>query len=51
MPIVRIEDVENKTEELMLAGMITSTSYLAWLRDRFNERYFINDQTIFIYGL
>jgi len=44
MSSLRIEEISNTTEELMLAGMITSTPYLSWLKDRFKPQYMRNEQ-------
>ena len=44
MSIIKVEEVNNSTEELIIAGMISSTSYLAWIKDKFNPQFIQNDQ-------
>lgn len=44
MTIIKVEEVNNTTEELIVAGMITSTPYLAWVKDKFNPQYIQNEQ-------
>lgn len=44
MGLIRVEEVDNCTEELIIAGMITSSSFLSYLSDRLNLQYFRNTQ-------
>ena len=51
MSLVTVENIENSTEELILAGMISNTSYLSWLEPRHKERYIRNDQVRLLTGI
>lgn len=44
MGLVRVEEAENVTEELIIAGMITSSPYLSYVSERMMLGYFKNDQ-------
>lgn len=44
MSLLRVEEVSNSTEEVILAGMISSTPYLAWIQDRYKSHYIRNEQ-------
>jgi len=44
MGLVRVEEVDNVTEELIIAGMISSNSYLSYVAERIQLRYFRSEQ-------
>lgn len=51
MTRIRVEEVNNTTEELLLAGMISNSAYLAWVRDRYKPNYIRNEQMGLLIGL
>ena len=43
MGLVRIEEIDNITEELLVAGMISSNAYISYVSERIDFRYFKNE--------
>lgn len=44
MSRIKVEEVDNNTEELLLAGAISNTSYITWLKPRYDKRFVTNEQ-------